>query len=478
MDQDGTIVKITGANVFIPGVMRREHVLKNINLTVAAGEHCALHGANGAGKTSLMKLMHGDLWPDTGQIVWRDGDGFSQSRITAREIGAYIGPEIQAGHQLYSSWISVRDFLFSALNMGDGACEESLLGHLERLDAIAWLDKSLPQLSQGQLKCVILLCELLRNPSLLLLDEWDNGLDFAHRQFFLELLAEMSAKTTMIFASHRKSGLPDWIKRDIWLEAGELCPNPDIVVSQAPRHEERRVFEPGERTLMEVKNATVFIDRKEILRNVNWELRAGEHWRIFGANGAGKSVFLRLLHGDETAAAGGMVRVFSRKLNRHVATLAEKRRVVALVSDFSEVMYGYDLSGLELILSGIDSHVGVYRDYAAEEKDYARYLLRLATGNAVLENVSIRRMSTGQLRRLFLARALAGKPEILLLDEPYTGLDARARDSFNGLLENLAAGYGEGIAPQIVLVSHYDEDACGFINREARIEDGRVETVR
>lgn len=95
-----------------------------------------------------------------------------------------------------------------------------------------------------------------------------------------------------------------------------------------------------------------------------------------------------------------------------------------------------------------------------------------AAGLTCLAGRSIRQLSTGQLRRLFLARALAGGPDILLLDEPCSGLDAPSRARYLRLLDQLAA---RGL--HLVFVSHHSEDAPLCINREARMEDGRLRVL-
>ena len=90
----------------------------------------------------------------------------------------------------------------------------------------------------------------------------------------------------------------------------------------------------------------------------------------------------------------------------------------------------------------------------------------------LLGQQSIRHLSTGQLRRLFLARALVGGPDILLLDEPCSGLDTASRAQYLHLLDQLAA---QGI--QMIFVSHHNEDAPLCINREAHMEGGRLRVV-
>ena len=92
---------------------------------------------------------------------------------------------------------------------------------------------------------------------------------------------------------------------------------------------------------------------------------------------------------------------------------------------------------------------------------------------------SIRRLSSGQLRRLFLARALVGRPDILLLDEPCSGLDAESRARYLALLDSLAApAENAELSVHLVFVSHHEEDAPLCINREARMENGRLTILR
>ena len=223
--------------------------------------------------------------------------------------------------------------------------------------------------------------------------------------------------------------------------------------------------------LLDVRHATVFIDGQEILHDVDWTLRKGEHWRIEGENGSGKSTFLRLLAGDEFVAVGGTL---VRHLPHHggeTVLLEEIRKGVRLVSDLSQALYGYSITALELVCTGLENTVGVYRDYSKAEQEQARRVMReLGVGH--LADRSIRLLSTGQLRRLFLARALMGEPDILLLDEPCSALDEDSRRQYLDLLDQLAA---RGIS--LVFVSHFEGDAPSCINRRARMHQGRLEIL-
>ena len=174
---------------------------------------------------------------------------------------------------------------------------------------------------------------------------------------------------------------------------------------------------------------------------------------------------------DEFVAVGGTL---VRHLPHHggeTVLLEEIRKGVRLVSDLSQALYGYSITALELVCTGLENTVGVYRDYNKAEQDQARRVMReLGVGH--LADRSIRLLSTGQLRRLFLARALMGEPDILLLDEPCSALDEDSRRQYLDLLDQLAA---RGIS--LVFVSHFEGDAPSCINRRARMHQGRLEIL-
>lgn len=189
---------------------------------------------------------------------------------------------------------------------------------------------------------------------------------------------------------------------------------------------------------------------------------------IHGSNGAGKSTFLNLLAGGDTYPAyGGSI---SRYLPRHggdIVDLPSIRRAIRLVSDLGQATYGYNLTGLELVLSGGDNVVGMYRTYDEAEIHEAHELLaRMDVAHLAMRH--IRTLSTGQLRRLLLARALMGRPEIVLLDEPCSGLDAQFTKQILGLLDAMSDEV------HFVLVSHHPSDRLQCISHDLYLENGYV----
>ena len=487
------IVSIEDVSLFLPGDSSQKHVLHNICWQVRRGAHCALLGPNGSGKSTLLRLMRGELWPAKGRIQWHGPNGAEDSPLAGRAMTALVSPAQQENYQRQAWDLTGRDLLLTGfedtpLVYTDSTAlrRQAVDDMAARLDAEGLLDRTVPTFSQGQLRLLLLGRALLRAPTLLLLDECDEGLDERYRQIFFETLGEYANRCTVIMTAHRAANIPDWCTGRRYVRNGRLLTAPpagdaldettqpsgsDAAALNDPTHASGHI-------MLDLDNATVFIDRQEVLHNINWCMHQGEHWRITGANGSGKSTLLRLLAGDEFVAAGGSLEHWLPRQGGHVNTLEAVRKGVRLVSDLSQALYGYSLNALDMVCTGFDNSIGVYRRFSVAERAEARARMALMfpeESTAKVEQMgqqSIRHLSTGQLRRLFLARALVGGPDILLLDEPCSGLDAASRAQYLHLLDQLAA---QGI--HMIFVSHHNEDAPLCINREAHMEGGRLRVV-
>lgn len=195
--------------------------------------------------------------------------------------------------------------------------------------------------------------------------------------------------------------------------------------------------------------------RTPVLRGVDLVLAAGETLAIVGPNGAGKTTLLRCLAGL-LRPTSGRVEVLGRLL---AADDAEARRPIGLVSHHS-LLYD-DLTLVENLafharLHGLDDPAGRARA-ALERVDLARRADALP-----------RDLSRGMLQRAAIARALLHGPQLVLLDEPFTGLDADAAERLRVLLrEQLPPGAG------VVVVTHHPAEVWPLATRVAALVDGR-----
>jgi molybdate transport system ATP-binding protein len=197
--------------------------------------------------------------------------------------------------------------------------------------------------------------------------------------------------------------------------------------------------------LVEIENASVWLGPRRVLRELDWRIEPGQQWLVTGANGSGKSTLLRMLHGQLRPAMGGAIRWPALGLPRSVWSL---RRRVAWVSPELQAAYRYPTTVRECVASGFDSSFGLTRAPTRRENERVDELLAEFALDALAAR-PLKTLSYGQARRALIARALVNRPRLLLLDEPWEGLD---QDASTALNRALAATVAHGT--QLVCASH------------------------
>jgi molybdate transport system ATP-binding protein len=210
----------------------------------------------------------------------------------------------------------------------------------------------------------------------------------------------------------------------------------------------------------------VLVEGRRVLSGLRWVMRRGESWSVRGPNGAGKSTFLRLLLGEEHLAPGGRIRRLD--LGERPSVWDVKARV-GLVAPDLQARHRADSTGEEVVLSGFYASIGLGDEPGQGERATAAHWME-ALGVAHLARRGIHSVSYGELRRLLFARALVTDPEVLLLDEPFNGLEPRARAEAMDLVDRLCLS-----GRSVVLVTHHDDEVVPAIGWELRLCAGRVE---
>jgi iron complex transport system ATP-binding protein len=188
----------------------------------------------------------------------------------------------------------------------------------------------------------------------------------------------------------------------------------------------------------------------DLLRDITWRVRAGEHWALLGPNGAGKSTLLSLA-GARRHPSAGSVRVLGERLGK--VDMRQLRRLIGVVDPVLRMPD--ELSAETVVLTGASGSVQpLWGWYGAAERARAGELLELV-GCAHLARRRVGTCSQGERGRIRIARALMPSPRLLLLDEPASGLDLAAREQLLAALSDLAA-----FQPELatVVVSHHLED--------------------
>ncbi|MGY5766435.1 ABC transporter ATP-binding protein [Brachybacterium sp. DNPG3] len=219
--------------------------------------------------------------------------------------------------------------------------------------------------------------------------------------------------------------------------------------------------------VLRLAGVDVVREGRTILDGIDLEVRAGEHWAMIGANGAGKSTILSLC-GAERHPTRGTVDVLGHRLGR--VEIRKLRESIGHVDPRHPVRTG--LSARQVVLTGATGTAEMMGRWepSPELEERADRLVALL-GLGALENGRWTTMSQGERGRVLIARALLMDPPLLLLDEPTTGLDVAAREQFLETVDHLHRSH-----PLLatVLVTHHLEELPASTTHAVLIRDGRV----
>ncbi len=215
---------------------------------------------------------------------------------------------------------------------------------------------------------------------------------------------------------------------------------------------------------------TVHRGERTALTDVTLSLRAGESVAIIGPNGSGKSTLVKAIT-RECYPWEGEARVFG-SASWDVFELRNRLGIVTqdVQRAAEQNVAGRDIPGLEVVLSGFFSSVGVWDPSLVTADMVARARKALAKLEADhLGERPLSEMSSGEARRVLIARALAHEPDALLLDEPTNSLDIRALDEFLRGVRRVVKG-----GTDLVLVTHHLHDVIPEISRVVLLKDGKL----
>lgn len=195
--------------------------------------------------------------------------------------------------------------------------------------------------------------------------------------------------------------------------------------------------------VIEVDNLTILRNDMVVLDNVTLSVGKGEFTAVVGPNGSGKTTFIKAILGL-IRPDSGTIKVFGTPIDQ----LGELKSRIGYVPQIFDIDLNFPITVFEAVLMGTYGRIGIGHRPKAEHRDAAMAALE-KVDVADLKDRSIARLSGGQRQRVFIARALANKPDLLILDEPTTGVDVATTGSLYTILRSLKQ---EGVT--ILLVSH------------------------
>jgi iron complex transport system ATP-binding protein len=220
-------------------------------------------------------------------------------------------------------------------------------------------------------------------------------------------------------------------------------------------------------TIVKLKNICFERDGVTILNDLSWTIEHNQHWALLGANGSGKTTVLKIITGYDWPTKGS-VEVLGQLHGR--CDICELRRHIGWVSASIEQRLPQNDSAVEIVASGFEASIGIYRGISEPELELANNCLSMVNAH----NYADRKfgiLSQGEQQRVLIARALINRPSLLVLDEPCAGLDPAARQRF---LMDLSLLAGRIDAPTMVIVTHHIEEIDPWISHVMVIKNGKV----
>lgn len=196
--------------------------------------------------------------------------------------------------------------------------------------------------------------------------------------------------------------------------------------------------------IFDVKNLSFVLKEQTILSNISLEIFSSEYIAIIGPNGGGKTTLIRMLLGLEKPTSGE-VRIYGKKLSR----FKDWHKIGYVPQRAAQIDSSFPATVLDIVKMGRTSQRSMFGTFSKVDKqlvDDAMAKMDISD----LKDKMVGTLSGGQRQRVMIARALASKPEILILDEPNTGVDVASQKRFYALLREL--NQKEGIT--IVFITH------------------------
>jgi molybdate transport system ATP-binding protein len=477
-----------------------DDVVRDLNWTVRPGEQWAVIGANGAGKSSLAAALCGQA-AVSGEVCygWDDESNDPTQRVALVSFQLHKAYVAQADGYYQSRWYPGEEehpiTAGAALGLHGGlralprAARTRVSETLSALGVLNVLDRQTLHLSTGELRRLLIARALLSAPGVLVLDEPFIGLDVKGRAALSQALrAIMRRKLPLLFMTARPWELPPGITHGLFLKDGVVLGTARRASPQFTRllnraiPKAKRIAIPktkrktriaSKAPLVDVRDIHINAGGEPILTQLNWVVRAGEHWAVTGPNGAGKTTLLSLLTGDHPQSFAQHVAMFGKL--RGEQSLWELRAGIGHAAPDIALHYDGLIGTLELVCTGFFETLGLYRACSPLQTRRARAVLE-ALGLSGLADKPFRILSDGQQRLALLARALVKLPRLLILDEPFQGLDAAARARVFAVLRDYCREPGRSL----IVVSHYEDELFAELTHGLALRRGKqaVQTER
>ena len=440
--------------------------LDDVSFSVGKGEVFGLIGPDGAGKTTLFRILCTLLLPDAGSTMVDGFDTVSQMKEIRRRVGYMPGR-----FSLYQDLTVQENLEFFATLFGTTADEgydsiKAIYSQIER-----FRDRKAGALSGGMKQKLALSCALVHSPSVLFLDEPTTGVDPVSCKEFWEMLETLKERGITIVASTPYLDEVRRCERVAFLDQGHLrgIDTPDIILDRfadifnPPGIEHKNaetVTQSQTESVIEVQHLVKAFGSFHAVDDISFSVRRGEIFGFLGANGAGKTTAMHMLTGlnQPTSGTGTVVgydiRTQHEQIKKHIGYMSQK---FSLYEDLT-------------VAENIRLFAGIY---GMKDKEITRKTDELLERLQFSEhkNDLVSSLPLGWKQKLAFSVSIFHEPGVVFLDEPTGGVDPATRRQFWELIYDAAA---RGIT--IFVTTHYMDEA-EYCDRISIMVDGKISAL-
>lgn len=467
-----------------------------VDFTLCDGEHIAIVGPNASGKSVFVDMLTGrhpllmrdpeyDFAPSRKKLVsdnikyitFRDSYGSGDS--------SYYLQQRWNQHDIDESTPTVGSLLDEAYRMSGSDTEEHRLlrthlydlFHMEHL-----LDKYIILLSSGELRKFQLARTLLSDPRVLIMDNPFIGLDVETRDQLKEQLSVLSQERALqiILVLSKVDDIPQFITHVVQVKDMKVGPKQTVKeYLENPKSHPSHVVDAGMQAaiadlpyskneynadeVVRMTDVSIRYGARTILKDLNWTVRNGERWALSGQNGAGKSTLLSLVCADNPQSYACDIALFGHPRGTG-ESIWDIKKHIGYVSPEMHRAYQRDLPAIRIVASGLKDSVGLYVRPEEHEYEACRFWMRVFGIESLAERTFLK-LSSGEQRLVLLARAFVKDPELLILDEPFHGLDNYQRRLVTDIIEAFCQRRNK----TMIMVSHYPDELPHCIDHRMRL---------
>jgi molybdate transport system ATP-binding protein len=440
-------------------------IFENTSWEIKNNENWLILGPNGAGKSTLAKALLGQVPVVAGRIAYHFFENKSQFRSNINKAMGYVSPELARRvfeKELFQEEIrhftgrldqktTLADIVVEGQdNFMDSTVRNTRLYEIAKATNIEkLLDRDINALSTGEISRALIARALVKGPKLLILDEPFDGLDKKSRDQLSATIDDLiSRDLRIILITQRFEEIVPGMTHVLYVKDGrihslgvkeELLTRQNVnevfgitspsfsrlnyYSSKAANHEAQNETVHG--PLLEMNKVEVKYGEVVPLSDFTWTAQQNENWIIFGPEGAGKTTILKLIVGENLQSYANDIHLFGKKRGGG-QSIWEIRRNIGFVSSDLQSKYAGNIPLRDVVLSGFHDTIGLYRQSTKEEIEIADNWLSLV-GISDCSQKPFGQLSHGQRQLALVARAMVKTPLLLLLDEPFNGLDISRR---------------------------------------------------